>query len=390
MYLDKILSKLALFFIWIYQKTISSHKWIFRDILYDRPVCTHEPHCSEYSKEVFQKYGFRNWLKYTMERVDKCVPDTSITYDPSSYKIVYFCSAAIWIPFLSELAQDPKFEISWLVTWADKTQWRWQKMKQNIVKKYALENLNMSLDKIQSPSRLRWNSDFLSWLKNIDADFLVVLSYWKILSKDVLDLSRIWPINIHWSILPKYRGASPIQSVFLNQELETWITAIFMDETMDTGDIISSLPISLDKKDNSKTLIEKFQKLWPKRFANALRDFWKWKLSRKKQDPKLATYCTKFNKSDAIVDFQESAKTIYSKFQAFYLRPKIYTSFKWKNLQIIDCFWEDKNSDFWVWEFFEEYWLLKIKTWDWNLIVYELKFEWKKTISWKDFINSYL
>lgn len=387
--LDKILTKISLIMIWIYQKTFSSHTWIFKDILYTQAVCTHTPHCSKYWEKVFKRYGFIKWLKYTMERINKCTPDTKIKYDPPFYKVIFFSSAPIWIPFLDEIYKDKRFEVVWVVTWEDKKTWRWQKIKANIIKQHSIE-LWIDENIIKTPSKIKNNEEFINWLKKQNADFFVVISYWKILPKEVLDIPKLWPINIHGSILPFYRWASPIQSVFLNREKETWITIMYMDEKMDTWDIIKILKIPLNIKDNTKTLIDKFMKYWPKFTVDTLWDFAKWKLKRQKQNENQATYCWKFTKQDWEINFNESAENIYNKFQAFYLWPSIYTDFNWKKLNITDCFFENKNADKKIWEWFYEDWNLKIKTWNWNLIVNKVKLEWKKEMTGKEFYNGYL
>ncbi len=388
--LDKILTKISLWIIRIYQKTFSSHTWIFKDILYTKPVCAHTPHCSEYGKKVFKRYGFIRWIKYTMNRIDKCNEDTKIKYDPPYYKVIFFSSAPIWIPFLDELYDDKRFKIVGVVTWKDKKANRWQKLRPNIIKQHSIQELWINEELIQTPWKIKDNIEFQDWLQKQDADFFVVLSYGKILTKNILDIPKKWPINIHWSILPKYRWASPIQSVFLNKEKESWITIMYMDEQMDTWDMIKTLKIPLEKQDNAKTLIDKFMKYWPSFFVDWLWDFWKWDLTRKKQDDNQATYCSKFTKQDGQIDFNEPAENIYSKFQAFYLWPGIYIDFNDKKLDIKDCFYEEKESWKNIWEYFKEDDKLKIKTWKWNLIVKKVKIEWKKEMNAEDFYNGYI
>ena len=382
----KILNKISLFFIWIYQKTFSSHTGILKDILYKEPVCTHFPHCSEYGKQCFQKYDFLTALKYTMERIDNCTPDNKIKYDPSSYKIVYFSSAPIGIPFLEELIKDKRFDVVAVVTMPDAPSWRWQKLKENIIAQKAKE---LWITHIFKPEKIKDNQEFVEEIKKLDPDFFVVLSYGKIMPKEILDIPRLWPINIHWSILPKYRWASPIQSVFLNWEKETGITIMYMDEKMDTGDIIKIQKFPLWKKDNSKTVIDKFIENWPKFFVDALWDFAKWKLTRKKQNEQKATYCAKFKKEDGHIDFNESAENIYKKFQAFYLWPWIYSFWNWKKITFTDIDFDLDNIDKQIWQVYKNNWQVKIACKQGNTIINKLKLEWKKEMNIEDFINWY-
>lgn len=380
----KYLNKLALFLIYLRSKTFSSHTWIFKDILYTEKVCTHHPHCSKYAKECFQKYDFFTALKYTMSRISNCKPDNKINYDPSSYKVVYFSSALIWVPFLEEMVKDKRFDVVGVVTMPDAPFWRWQKFKENIVAEKAKE---LWIKNIFKPEKI--DKDFSKVMEELKPDFFVVLSYWKILPKYFLDIPKFWPINIHWSILPKYRWASPLQSVFLNWEKETWITIMYMDEKMDTWDIIKILKIPLTKQDNTKTLIDKIVKYWPDFFVDSLWKFAKKEYIRTKQDEAKATYCKKFKKEDGQIDFETSAEEIYRKYQAFYLWPWIYTFWNWKKVSFLNIDFENMETNKKIWEVFIEDNIVKIKCWKWNLIIKEIKLEWKKSMKINDFINWY-
>ena len=380
----KIFNKLAIFLIYLYQKIFSSHTGILKDFLYKEPVCTHTPHCSEYWKECFHKYDFLPALKYTMERIDSCAPDNKLKYDPSSYRVVYFSSSPIWIPFLEKLVEDKRFDVVAVVTMPDAVSWRWQKLKENIIAQKAKQ---LWITNIFKPKKI--NEDFINELQKLEPDFFVVLSYGKILPKKLLDIPKFGPINIHWSILPKYRWASPIQSVFLNGEKETWITIMYMDEKMDTWDIIKIQKFPLTKQDNSKTVIDKFVAYWPDFFVDTLWDFWKWKISRQKQDDAKVTYCSKFTKEDGHINFNEDAESIYRKFQAFYLWPWLYAFWNWKKITFTDIDYDMDNIDKQVWQVYKQWGKVKIACKKWNIIVNKLKLEWKKELDIDSFINGH-
>ncbi len=405
-----MLNKIFLFIIYIRQKIFSSHTWILRNLLYTGKVCSHFPHCSEYWKQCFERYNFLDALKYTMTRIWNCKPSNKIKYDPAFYKVVFFSSSNIWLSFFKKLLDDKRFDVVWIVTMPDAPFWRWKKLKENIVaeefkklnqnnfenKEKYIDDLNeieeIALNgkkiKIFKPKKIKNNDVFYNELKSLNSDYFVVISYWKILPKSILNIPKIWPINIHWSILPKYRWASPIQSVFLNKEKETWITIMYMNEKMDEWDIIKILKFSLTKNDNSKTVIEKFNKFWPSFVADTLWDFAKWKLKRIKQDLNSVTYCGKFEKKDWKISFQnETAESIYSKFQAFYLWPWIYTYWNWKLLKFTAIDIEEWNLQQWKVVF--DNWILKIWTKKWNIIVKKVKLEWKKEMTASEFINWY-
>ena len=402
-----MLNKIALFLIYLRWKIFSSHTWILRDFLYPEPVCTHFPHCSQYGKMCFERYDFLSALKFTMERVMNCKPSTSIKYDPPYYKVVFFSSAGIGIEFLKKLLSDPRFELEGVVTMPDAPSGRWQKLKENIIANFITsrweilskyeDDLNEILEvlyegkkiKIFKPKKIKNNQKFYQELKNLNPDYFVVISYGKILPKEILEIPRFGPINLHWSILPKYRWASPIQSVFLNKEKETGISLMYMNEKMDEGDIIKILKFPITKKDNAQTVIEKFNKLWPDFMADALWDFAKWKLTRKVQDHSQATYCRKFTKEDGKIDFlTENAQDIYAKFQAFYLWPGIYTYWNGKLVKFTDIdYGLDQTLP--AGKIVFEKWVLKIWTPQGVVIVKKLKPEWKKELTAQEFYNGF-
>jgi hypothetical protein len=101
-FIDKILTTITLILIKLYQLTISPDKWIFSPILKDR-VCSHTPHCSEYATQILKRYGFCRGLAPIVDRVLSCKPSNKKMYDPAFYRVVFFSSANIWIPFLEEL-----------------------------------------------------------------------------------------------------------------------------------------------------------------------------------------------------------------------------------------------------------------------------------------------
>lgn len=251
---------------------------------------------------------------------------------------------------------------------------------------------------VQTPRSLRldskkyWNdaTKFQEWLKSKQADFLVVIAYGKIVPKNILDLARFAPINIHGSLLPKYRGASPIQSVFLNEEKETWVTIMKMDEWLDTGNMIDKQKFKINFDWTVKDIIQKFQEKWPTFLCNVLWDYGKWLLWEEKQGADF-TECGKIEKEDWKVDlYKDNVGEVYKKYRAYCLRPKIYFEFEHKNgkqmLATIDLleldeklFDKNKSATF-------------IEDWKLNEAIIQIKIkpEWKKSMDWESFVNGYL
>ena len=137
-WIDRWLAWIMIWLIKIYQKTLSPDEWIFSPILKGR-ICSYEPHCSEYSVQVFKRYGFIRWFPKMVERIFSCKWSSEKIYDPSYCKVVFFSWAPIWVPFLQELQNDKRFDVVWVVTMPDAPSGRWMEVKPNIIKKTAMD-----------------------------------------------------------------------------------------------------------------------------------------------------------------------------------------------------------------------------------------------------------
>jgi len=124
-----------------------------------------------------------------------------------------------------------------------------------------------------NPEKSEEGRQFAGRLKGKNPDLLVIIAYGKIIPQTILDIPRVAPINVHGSILPKYRGASPIQSTLLNNDKETGITIMKMDATMDTGDMIDILRFTIPFSRTTKELIDEMKKIGPKFLNDTL---WKY------------------------------------------------------------------------------------------------------------------
>ncbi len=151
-------------------------------------------------------------------------------------------------------------EIIAVVTNQDKPKGRGMKLITSPVKEYALEK-NL---KIYQPIKIRKNVDFINEIKSLNPDLLCVVAYGKILPKALLDIPKYGAINVHGSLLPKYRGAAPIQWAVLNGDKETGITTMFMDEGMDTGDMILKEKVQIGEDETTGELWERLSKVGAK------------------------------------------------------------------------------------------------------------------------------
>lgn len=262
----------------LYQLTLSPDESIFFMWLRGR-VCAHHPHCSKYSILVLKRYGFWPGIWYALDRVLHCTPSMTIKHDPDHYRVVFCSSAPIGIPFLQALANDARFEVVGVVTQPDKPSGRGMEMHENIIKteaKKILSETNIITPNRLHPDKSDEGKQFAHWLTDKQPDFLVVIAYGKIIPQAILDIPHVGPINIHGSKLPDYRGASPIQSSFLNGDKETAITIMYMDAGMDTGDIIDTLTIQIPFSRTTKNIIEAFQEKGPQFMCSTL-----WKFGKK-------------------------------------------------------------------------------------------------------------
>ena len=173
-----------------------------------------------------KRYGFWPGIFYATDRVLHCTASMHKHYDPEHYKVVFFSSAPIGVPFLEHLAEDKRFEMVGVVTQCDKPSGRGMEMCENIIKQCTKSNERLKHCDIVTPTKLNPEKSeeghqFAERLKEKNSDLLVVIAYGKIIPQAILDIPKVAPINIHGSLLPKYRGASPIQSTLLNNDKET-------------------------------------------------------------------------------------------------------------------------------------------------------------------------
>ena len=188
--------------------------------------------------------------------------------------------------------------------------------------------------KIYKPNDLN-DANFIKDIQLLNIDVLLVAAYGKILPDWLLEISNIVPINIHYSLLPLYRGASPIQTSLMNGDTNTGVTFMKMVKGLDEGDIIKKYELKI-KQNHNKISLENDLCLLSIRYLNEVLDLIKInKFSYVNQDNDLASYCSKIKKSDSIVNFDSPAEEIFNKFRAYYEWPG--TAFNYKDIRIKIC-----------------------------------------------------
>ena len=286
---------------------------------------------------------------------------------------------------LRALCNETSLKVVGVITKPDKAQKRGNKIEQSPV---CIEALKQKLN-IFKPDSLNCE-ELRKSIEHLNVDYIIVAAYGKILPKWLLDFPNIMPVNIHYSLLPKYRGASPIQSSLLNNDTRSGITFMKMSEGLDDGDCIEQYVIDIKNNHNKITLENDLCDLSISKILDILHGLKNHKYNLIIQDNKLASYCSKIQKSDSLVSFTETANQIYSKFKAYYEWPGVSfihknTLIKIKDMYLID----DNNIDL----LGKEILLLKdglyIKTSNKVIVITYLQFPNKNIISASDAFNSY-
>jgi|FLOH01.1.fsa_nt_gi methionyl-tRNA formyltransferase len=245
-------------------------------------------------------------------------------------KIIFMGTPEYAQKILKRLIDTQGTDVVAVYTQPDKPVGRKKIMTPPEVKTLALEN---SID-VYQPNRLR-DKEVINELLNIECDYIVVAAYGQILPREILDHAPC--INLHASILPQYRGASPIQQTLLNGDKQTGVTAMLMEEGLDTGDILKISTIDVNEDEMVETLFERLTQIAADLTIDVLENFNS--LMPKPQDDSLSTHCSKITKADGEVIF-DNALSVYNKYRAFTPWPGIFlkSGLKLKKIKLEDRF----------------------------------------------------
>ena len=180
---------------------------------------------------------------------------------------------------------EANYDVIGVVTNPDKPKGRGMKMVASPVKEYAQEK---GL-KIYQPEKVRKNVEFIEEIKNLNPDVICVVAYGKILPKEILEIPKLGCINVHGSLLPKYRGAAPIQWAVLNGDRTTGITTMYMDEGMDTGDMILKQEVEIGEDETTGELWDRLSKIGGELLVKTLKEIEKGTATREKQGDDFTT-----------------------------------------------------------------------------------------------------
>lgn len=243
-------------------------------------------------------------------------------------KIVYMGTPDFAVPALAALA-EAGHEIGYVVTQPDAVRDRGKKVKMTPVKEKALE---LGL-KVLQPEKIKKDAEFFETLKAYAPDLIAVAAYGQILPKELLELPKLGCVNIHGSLLPRFRGAAPIQRAILEGDEETGITLMYMEEGLDTGAMLAKSSTPIEKK-NCAQLHDELAQMGARLLVESLPALAAGELAAQPQDDANSTYAPMIAKKDGEIDFSQSPQRIERLIRAFDPWPGAYTSYQGKLLKI--------------------------------------------------------
>ena len=234
------------------------------------------------------------------------------------------------VPILKSLHQN-SYHISTVYTQPPQKSNRGQKLNKSPIQVVS-ETLNIDC---RFPKYLKKNNEEYEFIKNLNADLAIVVAYGQIIPKEFLNLSKKGFINIHASILPRWRGAAPIQRSIMNLDKETGVSIMKIAEKLDTGPVCNTYKIDLDNNLNAQDIGEKLSLLAAEKILDNIDDILDDKVTFIEQDHSKATYASKIQKSEGEIDWTESAQNIIGKINGLYPTPGAFFIYNGERYKIL-------------------------------------------------------
>ena len=234
------------------------------------------------------------------------------------------------VPILKSLYQNG-YPISAVYTQPPQKSKRGQKINKSPIQGIS-ETLNIEY---RTPSSLKDNKEEFQYLKKLDADIAIVVAYGQIIPKEFLNLVKKGFINIHASLLPKWRGAAPIQRSIMNLEKETGVSFMKIGEKLDTGPVCNSYKIEITNSDNAEIISEKLSLLAALKILDNIDNILEDKIEFKEQNHSDATYAPKIHKSEGQIKWSDSAENIIGKINGLYPNPGAFFIYKGERYKIL-------------------------------------------------------
>jgi len=245
-------------------------------------------------------------------------------------KIVFMGTPMFAVPILKSLYQNG-YPISNVYTQPPQKSQRGQRINKSPIQGIA-ETLNLEF---KTPKSLKDNNEEYEFFKKIEADLVVVVAYGQIIPKEFLNLSKKGFINIHASILPRWRGAAPIQRSIMNLDKETGVSIMKIAEKLDTGPVCNTYKINLENNLNAQDIGEKLSLLAAEKILDNIDDILDDKATFIEQDHSKATYASKIQKSEGEINWTESAQNIIGKINGLYPTPGAFFIYNGERYKIL-------------------------------------------------------
>jgi methionyl-tRNA formyltransferase len=245
-------------------------------------------------------------------------------------KIVFMGTPMFAVPILKSLYQNG-YPISEVYTQPPQKSQRGQKINKSPIQGIA-ETLNLEF---RTPKSLRDNNEEYEYFKKINADLAIVVAYGQIIPKEFLNLTKKGFINIHASILPKWRGAAPIQRSIMNLDKETGVSIMKIEEKLDTGPVSNIYKINLENNQNAIDVAEKLSLIAAEKILDDIDDILEDKTKFTEQDHSKATYASKIEKVEGQINWNDNAKKIIGKINGLYPVPGAFFVFKGERYKIL-------------------------------------------------------
>jgi len=245
-------------------------------------------------------------------------------------KIIFMGTPCFAVPILKSLYQNG-YSISAVYTQPPQKSQRGQK-----INKSPIQGISETLKiKYRIPSSLKNNKEEYNYLKELDADIAIVVAYGKIIPEEYLSLVKKGFINIHASLLPKWRGAAPIQRSIMNLEKETGISIMRIGEKLDTGPVCNSYKVEIKTDDNSETISEKLSILAAEKILNNIDEILEDKIEFKEQNHNEASYAAKIEKTEGQIEWRDTAENIIGKINGLYPNPGAFFNYNGERYKIL-------------------------------------------------------
>jgi len=293
--------------------------------------------------------------------------------------IVFMGTPFFCVPALEELCRD--YNVKAVVCQPDRKANRRHKVFPCPVKNFA----HSKGIPILQPENVRKDEKFLQQLKKYEPDIIIVIAYGQILPKSVLEVAPLGCINLHASLLPKYRGASPIQFAILNGDKKTGVTSMMMNTRMDEGDILLQYEVNIASNDVIGTLHDKLAQMSARCAVETIEGLRDNNITPVPQDHEKATYTRLIKKEDGRVNWKEDSKKVYDHYRAMTPWPGFFTYLEDRYLKIIECHKGDGNGQ--PGEIIKVDNIIEVACKEGSLIIERLQMPGKKAMDVKSFLN---